>query len=110
MSSRIGLHRVDRAQRHEEAARAVGLLADHAVLERDALVERARLEAARPVAGEHGVAAVEAGAAVGGRGDVEVEARAPRHALGERADELEPVGVEVDQHDLGAGEVLALVR
>ena len=61
------LHHVDRAQRHEEAARPLGLLADHAVRERDPLVEHARLEAAGPVARQHGVAGVEAGAPVGRR-------------------------------------------
>ena len=40
---------------------------------------------------------------------VDVDALRRRHPLGEAADQLEPVGVEVDQHDLGAGEVLALL-
>ena len=102
-------HDVDRAQGHEEAARALRLLADHAVRERDALVEHARLEAAGPVARQDRVAAVEAGAAVGRRRHGEVEALRGRHPLGEAADQLEPLGVEVDQHDLGPVEVGALL-
>ena len=109
MSSRIALHHVDRAQRHEEPARALRLLADDAVRERDPLVEHARLEAARAVAGEDGVAAVEPGAAVGGRRHGEVDALGRRHPLREAADQLQPLGVEVDQHDLRAAEVLALL-
>ena len=50
------LHHLDRAQRHEEAARTLRLLADHAVRERDPLVEHARLEAAGAVAGQDRVA------------------------------------------------------
>src|SRR5207244_2763985 len=49
-------HSVDRAQRHEEAARPLRLLADHAVLERHALVDVARFEATGAEAGEHSVA------------------------------------------------------
>src|ERR1700694_874410 len=36
---------MDRAQRHKEATRPLRLLADHAVLERNALIQVARLEA-----------------------------------------------------------------
>ena len=60
MSVDDALHHVDRAQRHEEAARPLRLLADDAVLERDTLVEVARLEAAGTEAGEHGVAVAQA--------------------------------------------------
>jgi hypothetical protein len=103
------LHHVDRAQRHEEAARPLGLLPDHAVRERDALVEHARLEATGPVAREHRVAPVEPGAPVGGRRDGDVDAPGRGHPLGERADQLQPLAVEVDQHDLRPAEVLALL-
>ena len=91
------LHRVDRAQRHEEAARPLRLLADDAVLERDPLVEHARREAARPIAREDRVAVGEARAAIGRRLDREVEPARLGHALGEPADQVEPLGIEVDR-------------
>jgi hypothetical protein len=102
-------HDVDRAQRHEQAARPLRLLADHAVGERDLLVQHARLEPARPVAGQHRVAGVQAGAAVRRRGDGELGAPRRGHALGEPADQLQAIGVEVDEDDLRAGEVLRLL-
>ena len=103
------LHDVDRAQRHEEAARPLRLLPDDAVRERDPLVEHARLEAAGAVGRQDGVDAVEPGAAVGRGRHREVDALRRRHPLREVADQLEALRVEVDQHDLRAGEVLALL-
>jgi hypothetical protein len=103
-------HHGDRAQRHEEAARPLRLLPDHAVAERDLLVEHAGLEPAGAEARQDRVAAVEARAAVGRGGHGEIDAVRPRHALGEPADEVEAVAVEVDQHNLGAGEALAVLH
>ena len=103
------MQHVDGAQRHEEPAGALRLLADHAVLERDPLVLDAGREAAGPEAREHRVAVLEARAAVGRRGDRDVEPACLRHLLGEAAHELEPFGIEVDEHDLGAVEVGSLM-
>ena len=104
------LQHVDRAQRHEEPARPLRLLADHALRERDPLVVHARLEAAGPEARQHGVDVGQPGAPVGRGGDRDVEPAGARHPLGEPADQVEPLGVEVDQHDLRAVEVLARVE
>ena len=67
------LHRVDRAQRHEEAARPLRLLADDAVLERDPLVEDTRRKAARPIARKNRIAVGEARTSIGRGRDREVE-------------------------------------
>ena len=103
------LHRVDGPQRHEEAARPLRLLADDAVLERDALVQHTRRKAARPIARKNRIAVGEARTSIGRGRDREVEAARLRHALRQPADQVEPVGVEVDEHDFRALEVLALV-
>ena len=103
------LHRVDRAQRHEEAARPLRLLADDAVPERDALVEDTRSEAAGTIARENRVAVGKPGSPIRRGLDREVETARPGHALGKPANQVESLRVQVDEHDLGALEVLALV-
>ena len=95
----------DRAKRHEEPAGTLRLLTDDAVLEGDALVVDARREAAGTERREDSVAAVERRATVGRGGDRDVEAAGACHLLRERPDQLQPVGIEVDEHDLGAVEV-----
>ena len=47
---------MDRAQRHKEAPWSLRLLADHAVLERNALIQVTRLEAPRSKTRQHGIA------------------------------------------------------
>src|SRR5262249_15013538 len=86
------------------------LLTDRAVLERDALVLDARGEAAWTERREHRVAPFKGCEPVGGGGDGDVESAGARELLGEDADQLEPVRIEVDEHDLGAVEVLAVVH
>src|ERR1700761_4684294 len=49
------LEHVDRSESHEQPARALRLLADHAVRQWDPLVKGAGLEPARPEAREHGI-------------------------------------------------------
>ena len=104
------LEHVDRAQRHEEPARALGLLADDPVLERDALVEHAGLEAAGPVARQDRIDVGQARRA--GRSWSGSAGRGPRaagHPLGQPLDDRQPVGHEVDEHDLRAREARAVV-
>jgi hypothetical protein len=72
------------------------------VAERDLLVEHARLVSAGAEAREDRVAAVETDAAIGRRGHGEVDPVRPRHPRAEAADEVEAVGVEADEHDLGS--------
>ena len=60
------LQDVDGAQGHEEAARPLGLLADDAVGQRDALVQATGLETTGPIAAQHGVDVGQAGTPVGG--------------------------------------------
>ena len=98
----------DRTHRHEEAACALRLLADHPVLEWDALVVDARLEATGAERREHRIAAVERGPPVGRRADHDVEAAGASHLVGKGPDQLEPVRVEVDEHHLRAVEVGAV--
>ncbi len=93
-------HDVNGAQRHEEAARTLRLLADDAVLERDRLVEVARLKAPNPEARQHRVAARQTLAPVGGGGDGQVQAACACHFLRDGLHDAQTVLVEIDQHDL----------
>jgi hypothetical protein len=97
-------------QRHHQAARALRLLPDHAVLERDPLVERARLEPARPEAGQHGVDVGQAAAHVRGGGHRDVQAGRLRHPGRHPAGDLQVVGVEVDEDELRAVELGSVVN
>ncbi len=103
------LHGVDRAQRHEKAARSLRLLPDDAVLERYALVEVPRLKTARPEAGQHGVAVAQAGTPVGGGGDCQVKAGIAGHLLAQDAYDIQTLRAQIDQNDLRALEVLPLI-
>ncbi len=96
-----------RAQRHEEATRPLRLLADHPVLQGDALVQSARLEAAGAEAGQDRIAALQPGAPVGGRRDGQLQPLSARHLLGQRPNDAEMLRVQIDQDDLGAPEALA---
>ena len=98
------LQDVDGAQGHEEAARPLGLLADDPVGQREALVQAARLEAARSVAAQHGVHVGQARPSVSGRLEAQVQATGRRHPFGEAPHDIEVGGVQVDEHDLRAGE------
>ena len=92
-------HRRDRPQREADAAGAGRLLPEHAVPERDALVDRAALEPADADGAEHEVGALERVVEVGGgaeRHSSPCSAAALEHA----ADALEPARVDVVQHDL----------
>src|SRR3954447_17735351 len=77
-------HHVDRAQRHEEAAGPLRLLPDDPVLERYALVKIARLEPTGAETGQHRIAILQAGRAVRGGRDRQIEPRIARHLLRER--------------------------
>ena len=103
------LHDADRAQRHEESAWPLCLLADHPIFERDALVQVARGEAAGPVAGQHEVAICQTSATIGRRRYGQVEPVTLRHALREPLHKIETFLIEIDQHDLGPGKILTLL-
>ena len=113
---RLGCHRFDvgddagelgdRPQRHEEAAGTLGLLADHPVLERNAFVQGPRLEVARTEAGQHGVRVGQGCPPVGRGPDRDVESLDVGDPLRQPADDLQAIGVEVDQDDLRALEML----
>ena len=104
------LHHGDRPQRHEEAARPLRLLADHTVLERDALVECAGLEPAWPEARQHRIDVAKPLTTVGRRGHSQVEAGVLGHLVGQQLDQGEPLGVQVDEDDLGAVELRPVVH
>jgi hypothetical protein len=103
-------HDGDRAQGHEEPARPLGLLPDHAVFQGNRFVEVSRLEAPWPVAGEHGVTIRKASAPVGRRLHVDVEPVVPDQFVREAFDEIEALLVEIDEHDVRTVEVFALVK
>ena len=96
------LHDIDRAQGHEEAARPLRFLANDAVLQRNALVVHARLEAAGPEAGEHRIAIAQALAPVrrGAHGDV--EAARLDHLVGQNFDQCQSFfsARQINQHHL----------
>jgi hypothetical protein len=99
---------VDGAQRHEEAPRSLRLLPDDAVPEGDALVQIARLEAPRAETGEHGVTVAQPLVPIGRRPDGQVEPARPRHLVRDCLHNAQALLVQIDQHDLGAVELLAL--
>ena len=104
------LHDVNRAQRHEEAARPLRFLADHAMLERDRFIDVARCEAARSEAGQHRVAIGQPSASVGGGADGEIDTLGARQFLGQLLDDSQALWLKVDQHNLGALKVLPLMN
>ncbi len=103
-------HDLGRAQRHHQPARSLRLLADHAVLQRDALVHRPGREVARPETGQHGVDVGQSRAQVGRRGHRDVDSRRSRHLLGDPAGDLEVLGVQIDQHELRTVELRAMMH
>jgi hypothetical protein len=103
------LQHVDGAQGHEEASRSLGLLADDAVRQRDALVKAAGLEATRPVAAEDGVHVGQPGSLVGRGREAQVHAARGRHAFGEAPHDVQVRRIKVDEHDLRAGEARPVV-
>src|SRR5437016_10184514 len=48
-------HDIDRAQRHKESARSLGLLANHTIFERDAFIKIASLKASRAKTRQDGI-------------------------------------------------------
>jgi len=75
------------------------------VLDRDAFVQRPGREVAGPEAGQHGVDIGQAGPLIGRRGHRDVVTTLDSELLGNAPHGLQPVGVFVDEHDLGAGEL-----
>ena len=99
------LHHPDRPERHEESAGALRLLADDAMAERDPLVEHAGLEAPGPEAGEDDIGVSDALGALGGGHHAQVDIGRLGHPEPDALDDLQPLRVEVDEHDLRAAEL-----
>ena len=96
------------AERLREPARAGRLLADAAAGERDGLVAQPRLLAADADLDQHVVGAVERPVEVAGLLQSPLVALPVEHPLRESADDLEPLGVDVVQHELAHVDRLAL--
>ncbi len=104
-------HDRDRAQRHREPARSRGLLPDHAVVDRDPLVEVPGRQAAGTERGEDQVGPVDRTTSVTGRLDPDVRsAPRPQDRPREPRLQLERVTVDVLQHDRGPRERRVQVR
>ena len=103
-------HDGNRAQRLGEAARAGRLLADAAARERHRLVGEPRLLAADADLDEHEVGSVERSVEIVRQRQSAREPVPLEHPSGEPADDLEPLGVDVLQHELRHVEPLALAR
>ena len=93
-------HRRDRAQREADAAGADGLLPEHAVAERHALVDRAALEPADADRDEDEVGALERVVEVGRRPERDAVAVLGGLALEHLRDAVQALGVDVVQHDV----------
>jgi len=87
-------------QGFREPARAGGLLADHVELERDRLVGVAGLVPADPQLHDDVIGAFERLACVARQREGASPAGAPHHALGERADDPQPLRIDVEQREL----------
>ena len=92
-----GFHRVDRAQRHEEAAGPCVSWPITPMPDGDTLVEIACLEAAGPITGQHRVAVGQSRPAVSRCGDPEVEAAIARHLAGDLADNLQTARIDIER-------------
>ena len=90
----------DRPERLREPARADGLLADQPEPRRQRLVAEPGRLPADPELEEHDVGAVDRGVAIGRPDQPARPALLAEHPLGEPADDLEPLGVDVEQGDL----------
>src|SRR5262249_6951931 len=99
---------MDRAQRHKEAARPLRLLADDAMLERDAFIEIARLKPSWTETGLRRIAVAQAVTPVSRRPDSQIEAGDARHFPGNGGNDLQALLVEIDQHDIRSIELHAL--
>ena len=93
-------HGRDRAQREADAAGADRLLSEHALAQRDALVDRATLEAADADGEEDEAGALERVVEVGRGAERHAIAVLGGLALQHLGDPLQPLGVDVVQHDL----------
>src|SRR5215207_4353925 len=76
------LHDMDRAQRHKETARPLGLLADDAMLEWDRFIQITCLKAARTKAGQHRVTILQSGAPISRIAHYQVNSMIPGHLIG----------------------------
>ena len=103
-------HDGHRAQRLAEAARAGRLLADAAAGQRHRLVGQPRGLPADADLDEHDVGALDGAIEVAGERQRPVEALAREHALGQPADDLAALRVDVVQHELADVEARALAR
>ena len=88
------------AERLREAARAGRLLADAAAGERQRLVREPRRLAADADLDEHEVGAVDRAVEVAGELERSRESDTLEHPARERADDRQPLGVDVVQHEL----------
>ena len=93
-------HGRERPQREADAARPRGLLAQHAVPERHALVDRAALQAADADRGEDEVRTFECVVEVGGRAERHTIAVVGGLSFEHARDPLEPPGIDVMEHDI----------
>ena len=106
-SSPPARHLRDRAQREADAARAGGLLPEHAERERHRLVDHPALEPPDADRAEHEVGALDRVVEVGRDRNGSVRAALVGEALEHGAHALEAAGVDVVQHDLVERERLA---
>ena len=102
-------HHWHRAQRLGEAAGAGRLLADGVELEGQRLIGEACLLAADAELDEHEVGVVDRGGGVIGQGQAAWPFDPMQHALGKPAHDLQPVHVEVVEHELVDGQAVAAV-
>ena len=105
-----GQHVGDRAQRKRKAAGAAGLLTDHAVAQRDLLIQRPHLEAAAADLGEQELHAGEGFAAIGGDDQLDLGGLFGQQQADEAAHGGDALGVIVEQHQLAQRQHVAGVE
>ena len=104
-------HHGHRPQRHREPSRACGFLTDHAVVDRDLLVEVPRFEPARPEGGQDHVGAFQCGFAVEMRLDTDAGCAPGAHdGAREALLQVEGIAIEIVQHEHSVREGRGRVR
>src|SRR2546425_6671547 len=100
---------MDRAQRHKEATRSLGLLTNHTIFERNAFIKIARLKASRAETRQDGITISQTFSPVRRRPDGQIETSGPRHLLGDCLNNTQALFIQINEHDVGPIEIFALL-
>src|SRR5436853_7347642 len=101
---------MDRAQRHKEATRSLGLLANHTIFERDAFIKIARLKASRAKTRQDGITILQTFSPVRRSPDGQIETPGSCHLLGDCLNNTQALFVQINEHNVGPIEIFTLLN